>query len=428
MKKTLTLKPHQINAVKSLCIKRKSMLASDMGSGKTVIALTALYRIKAFPALVIAPKQVAVNTWPRELNKWKEFENLSYALCVGTREKREAAFKTNSDIYIINIENVLWLYRNYHMPFKTVIIDESSLFKSSSTKRFRELKKAIRSVPVTWLLTGTPISQNLMNIWSQIHLIDTDYHLPRYKHGFKTLYFSLKPYGKFMWENSWEPKIGAVENIVRRISPLLVKVDYNNPEEATVTNQLISLPIRAPYNRLKNDKRHSAAQKLNVLRQFTSGFQYVNGKKVNINEYKLMRLKEILSELHGERIILVYNYIAERENLLSCVNSSFHIHDDNLLESWIHGSGKKKILLTHPASCGYGLNLQYHCNHIIWFSLTWSLELYLQLNARIARTGQTKTPYVHRLLINNTVDTMAAKALDNKKEVLDFFLQTAGEL
>lgn len=407
-------------------------LMLDMGLGKTVITLTALWelvldRFEVSRILVIAPKRVAEDTWPKELKKWEHLEGLTASLVLGSKTKREEALRQNSFLYITNRENVSWLVKNYRWNFDMVIIDELSSFKSSRTERFKAMKKVRPLSNRIVGLTGTPSPNSLMDLWSQIYLLDMGQRLGRFIGGFRERFFVPDKRNREIIY-SYKPREGAEEAIYNLISDICISmkaVDYLDMPER-IDNRIeveMSEKERKLYEEFQRDMvvtvegeqldAVNAAALSNKLLQMANGAVYGEDKKVfHIHDRKLDALEDLVEAANGKPILVAYWYkhdlqrIKERFKTARCIDTSKDIDDWN--------AGKIQMALIHPASAGHGLNLQEGGCTIVWFGLTWSLELYQQLNARLWRQGQKNTVVIHHLITRQTHDEDVMKALENK--------------
>lgn len=384
--------------------------------------------------LVIAPKKVAEATWQTEAGKWEHLRRLTFATALGSAADREDAISRGADITVINRENVVWLVEELgaNWDFDMVVVDESSSFKSPSAKRFKALRRMLPRISRLVILTGTPAPNGIEDLWSQIYLLDRGERLGRYVTHYRERYFEHNP-----WTHQYIPKAGAFEAVQRRISDICVSMkaaDYLQlPELVTHDVPVVLDPAAAKaYRQLEREmvlevdgselSAMTAAGLTNKLLQLCGGSLYdENGAAVHVHDAKLEALSELLESIHGP-VLLFYGYRHELPAILGW------LHDRNpkgwqrvrLLETaqdaadW--NAGKIDVLLAHPASCAYGLNLQQGGRDVIWYTLTWSLELYQQANARLHRQGQEKPVIVHRLLVKGGVDEDVAKALEGKDE------------
>lgn len=419
----------------------------DMGLGKTAITLMAIKKLKyeywrSAKVLVIAPKKVAESTWSREAAKWSELSCLSFSFVLGSAEKRLKALKTPADIYMINRENVMWLvdyYRNA-WPFDTVIIDESSSFKNHQAKRFKALKAVRSKISRIVLLTGTPTSRGLMDLWAQVYLLDCGKRLGRNITAYREAFFVPDKRNRTTIF-SYAPKDGAEETIYKAISDICVSMkaeDYLELPELVYNDIPVQLDTAAQkaYDRLERDTllpvddtvitAGSAAVLRGKLLQFCNGAVYDEDKNVmEIHSCKIEALLETVEQLNGQHAIICYNFQHDKARLLDALRATqltVKVYEGKTEEDeW--NAGNIDLLLVQPASCGYGLNLQDGGHHIIWFGLTDSLELYQQTNKRLHRQGQPFPVIVHHLLVQGGTDEDVIKSLSGKADVQNSLLE-----
>ena len=419
----------------------------DMGLGKTAITLSAIKKLKyeywrSAKVLVIAPKKVAESTWSKEAAKWNQLKNLRFSFVLGSAEKRIKALNTPADIYMINRENVMWLvdyYRNA-WPFDTVIIDESSSFKNHQAKRFKALKAVRSHIDRIVLLTGTPTSRGLMDLWAQIYLLDCGKRLGRNITAYREAFFVPDKRNRTTIF-SYAPKEGAEETIYNAISDICVSMkaeDYLELPELVYNDIPVKLDTAAQkaYDRLERDTllpvddtvitAGSAAVLRGKLLQLCNGAVYDEDKNVmQIHDCKIEALLETVEQLNGQHAIICYNFQHDKTRLLEALKATHltvKVYEGKAEEdAW--NAGDIDLLLVQPASCGYGLNLQEGGHHIIWFGLTDSLELYQQTNKRLHRQGQPYPVIVHHLLVQGGTDEDVIKSLGGKADVQDSLLE-----
>ena len=419
----------------------------DMGLGKTAITLSAIKKLKyeywrSAKVLVIAPKKVAESTWSKEAAKWEGLSSLRFSFVLGSAEKRLKALKTPADIYMINRENVMWLVDHYRnaWPFDTVIIDESSSFKNHQAKRFKALK-AIRShIQRMVLLTGTPTSRGLMDLWAQVYLLDCGKRLGRNITAYREAFFVPDKRNRTTIF-SYAPKDGAEETIYNAISDICISMkaeDYLELPELVYNDIPVKLDTAAQkaYDRLERDTllpvddtvitAGSAAVLRGKLLQLCNGAVYDEDKNVmQIHDCKIEALLETVEQLNGQHAIICYNFQHDKTRLLEALKATHltvKVYEGKAEEdAW--NAGDIDLLLVQPASCGYGLNLQEGGHHIIWFGLTDSLELYQQTNKRLHRQGQPYPVIVHHLLVQGGTDEDVIKSLGGKADVQDSLLE-----
>lgn len=407
-------------------------LMLDMGLGKTVITLTALWelvldRFDVSRVLVIAPKRVAEDTWPKEIGKWEHLSGLSFSLVLGSKAERETALQKNAFLYIINRENVAWLVEHCHWDFDMVVIDELSSFKSNKTERFKAMKRMRPRISRIIGLTGTPAPNSLLDLWPQMYLLDMGQRLGRFIGGFRERFFVPDKRNREIIY-SYKPKDGAEEAIYRLISDICISmkaVDYlDMPERIDNCFEVVMSPREQKlYDDFQRDMvlalngeeldAANAAALSGKLLQMANGAVYGDGRKVfPIHDRKLDALEDLLEATNGKPLLVAYWYkhdlqrIQARFKIARCIDTSKDIDDWN--------AGKIPLALIHPASAGHGLNLQEGGCTIAWFGLTWSLELYQQLNARLWRQGQKHTVVIHHIVTKGTHDEDVMRALEKK--------------
>ena len=412
--------------------------------------------------LIIAPLRVATVSWPGELEKWDHLRWLSYSVIVGTKKKRIAAINTPADIYIINRDNVKSLVEYFidnglRWPYDTVVIDELSSFKNYRSQRFKWLRK-VRPFVTRWIgLTGTPTPNGLMDLWSEIGILDGGQRLGRFIGRFREAFFkpsSMNPQTGIVYK--YVPRPGAEEQIYQRISDITISMkalDHLDMPEVVYVDQIVKMgkEERKLYDMLRNDliipledgdiDAANAASLSNKLLQMANGAVYDENKEARvIHDRKLEMLEDLIEAANGQPVLIAYWYKHDRERImghlekLGYTTSREKMGGPGDLEAGESGypsgpevrylstsedirlwnEGKIPVALIHPASAGYGLNIQAGGHILIWFGLTWSLELYQQTNARLWRQGQKDTVTIHHIICQDTVDEDVMKALASK--------------
>lgn len=430
--------PYQEYATKWMIEHSKTLVVMEMGLGKTISTLKALDYLmfdtmEINKVLVIAPKRVADMTWSEEMSKWDFTKNMILSKILGTPKEREIAMYKHADIFCINRENVEWLVKlqiqKKEWPFDCIVIDESSSFKNSQSKRFKALKKVVGLTRRVILLTGTPNPNGYMDLWSQLYLVDKGERLESSITKYRNTYFNPSKMNRGI-VYSYALKPGAEEIINSKISDVCMSLQAQDhlimPER--VDNFIkIDMPkhIKSIYDELEKEyiltldedtiTAASAGAVANKLLQMANGAVYDNDRKiVEIHDLKLQALEEIVEANEGKSIMVFYNYqhdlirLKERFNFLNPRT----LDDVNDKEDW--DRGRIRLLLAHPASMGHGLNLQAGGNIIVWFGLTWSLELYQQANARLYRQGQKHTVIINHIVIKGTEDENVVNRLQSK--------------
>ena len=392
-------------------------------------------RLAVRRALVIAPKKVAEATWQAEGAKWDHLTDLRFSTVLGDAKARRAALESNADVYVINRENVVWLvdyYGGRQWPFDMVIVDESSSFKNPGAKRFKALRKVRSMINRIVILTGTPAPNGIMDLWAQVYLLDRGQRLGKFVSRFREYFFTYNP-----WKYEYTPKPGAFEEVRRRIGDLCVSMsaaDWLTLPERIVHDVPVALgeASRKAYRKLEREMlleadgkeitALSAGTLTNKLLQLCGGAVY-DGERVThrVHADKLEALTELVESLNGEPCLLFYGFRHEIDPIRAALGNGVRMLASAAdADAW--NAGKVKVLLAHPASCAYGLNLQAGGRHIIWYTLPWSLELYQQANARLYRQGQEKPVIIHRLLVQGGVDEDVARALEGKADTQEALL------
>jgi len=392
---------------------------------------------------VIAPKKVAEATWSREAQKWDHTKDLRIRLVLGPEQQRLRALNTPGDIWIINRENVKWLvdyYRN-DWPFDMVVIDESSSFKNHQAKRFKALVSVRPHIKRIVELTGTPSPNGLLDLWSQMYLLDRGQRLGKYITHYRERYFEPdKRNATQIW--TWRPKRGAEERIREQISDICVSMkadDYLQLPDLITHDVPVELDAaaRRRYRELERQmiletdmatiSVTSAAALSNKLTQLCNGAIYDDTHNTyEIHDCKLQAMAELIESLNGQPALVFYNFQSDIPRLTKALSGmGLRIRQLQSAEderAW--NNREVDILLAHPASAAYGLNLQDGGNHVIWFGLPWSLELYQQANKRLHRQGQTQKVIIHRLLVTDSRDEDIAAALDTKGASQDALIES----
>ena len=411
----------------------------DMGLGKSIITLTAIFDLclDSFlirKVLVIAPLRVARDTWPYEIRKWDHLHGMSYSVAVGTEMERKAALSQRAFVYIINRENVQWLVEESGIPFDydMVVIDELSSFKSYQAKRFRSLTKVRPKVKRIVGLTGTPSSNGLMDLWAQFRILDMGKRLGRYITHYRNTYFQPdKRNGQVVF--SYKPLPGAEEAIYSQISDITISMkaaDHLKMPECVLNEVKVDLSTkeREVYDSMKHDlvvslvseeiDAGNAAALGNKLSQMANGAVYGEDKRVfSIHDKKLDALEDLIEAANGKPVLVAYWFKHDMERIqqrLKKLHIPFSTMDtSDSIARW--NRGEIPVALIHPASAGHGLNIQSGGSTLIWFGLTWSLELYQQTNARLWRQGQqAETVVIHHIITKNTIDERIMSALRSK--------------
>jgi SNF2 family DNA or RNA helicase len=418
-------------------------LLLDMGLGKTVITLTAVNDLKynrfaVNKILVIAPKKVAESTWVKEASKWDHLKLLRFSTVLGSQAKRIKALNTPADIYVINRENVPWLVEYYKnaWPFDMVIVDEFSSFKNHQAKRFKSLKWVRPHIKRIVGLTGTPAPNGMLDLWAQVYLLDGGERLGKTITGFRERYFEPDQRNRDR-VFTYSPKQGADERIQQLIGDICVSMkaeDYLELPDIVFNTVPIILDSKAEkaYNKLETEMllqvdettidAGSAAVLTNKLLQLCNGAVYDEDRNVvNIHDCKLEAFMELIEGLNGKPALVFYNFQHDKDRIKKALaKTNLRVRELKTPQDETDWNNREiDILLAHPASAAYGLNLQQGGNHVVWFGLNWSLELYQQANKRLHRQGQTEKVIIHHLTVSGGVDEDVVRALENKTNTQD---------
>lgn len=417
----------------------------DMGLGKTLITLSAIKelmygRFTVNRVLVIAPKKVAEATWQNEIHKWSEFHMLRVSTVLGTVKQRIQALYTPADIYIINRDNVVWLTEYYQndWPFDMVVCDEFTSFKNHESKRFRALSAVKPHIQRLVGLTGTPSPNGFLDLWAQIYLLDGGERFGRSFYAYRNAYFDSDYMGY-----SYTPKKFMPEKLSSMISDICVSMkaeDYIELPEMVENIIPVKLDAKAEkaYHDLERDAvlelaaeseitATSAAALSTKLLQLSNGAVYdEQGIWHTIHDCKIDAFLETIEQLQGKSVLVFYHFKHDLERIRAALAKTKlrvkKLEGPEDQENW--NAGKIDVLLTHPASSAYGLNLQQGGNHIIWFGLNWNYELYVQANKRLHRQGQKFPVFVHHLVTQGTRDEDVMAALKQKENAQNYVLES----
>ena len=421
-----------------------------IGLGKTVTTLTAVKELKynrfqVRKVLVIAPKKVAEGTWAREKDKWEHTRMLRVSPVLGSQAKRIRALNTPADLYITNRENVVWLvdyYRNA-WPFDMVVVDESSSFKSHKAKRFKSLASISGHIVRLVELTGTPSPNGLDDLWSQVYLLDGGERLGRRYTQFRERYFDPGERGNNVVYN-YKAKPGSEESILQKISDICISMkaeDYLQLPDVTYHRIPVELDAKAEkaYRELERKmvlempeeegdiSVTGAAALSNKLLQLANGAVYDEDHEAHeVHGCKVEAFQELIESLQGKPALVFYNFQHDRMRILKALEKTgLRVKELRTVQdedAW--NRREVDVLLTHPASSAYGLNLQQGGNHVIWFGLTWNYELYTQANKRLHRQGQQEKVIVHHLVCTGTRDEDVMQALERKEDVQSWVMES----
>ena len=446
--------PYQRKAYDAIIANDGTACWFEMGLGKTATTLMAineiLYnRMDASRVLVVAPKKVAEATWQDEAAKWDNLRHLTFRTLLGTQKQRLAALEQCADIYVINREKIPWLVQHYGRawPFDMVVLDEASSFKSHSSQRFKSLRRVRGRIHKIVELTGTPAPKDYLDLWSQIYLLDEGERLGRTYTAFREKYFTPdRRNGMTIF--SWKPKPGAEEEIQSLLDDIVLSakaadhielpdmivedIPVQLDEDAATAYRTMELQMLLEVDGETITAMQAAALS-NKLLQLCNGAVYDTAHEAHTtNTSKLESLSETINALDGLSALVFYEFASDKDRILSWLQTHHRglriavmdTADDQ--RRW--NAGEIDVLLAHPASCAYGLNLQQGGHHIVWFGLPWNLDWYLQANARLHRQGQPYPVQVYRLICSGTVDERACAALENKKGVQQGLLDSLNYL
>ncbi|MCH1940012.1 DEAD/DEAH box helicase [Holdemania massiliensis] len=435
-------KPHQYQAIAEQYAldHPRCGLFLDMGLGKTVITLTVIdkliydyFEVTKGRVLVIAPLRVAEDTWSRESSKWDHLQHLRISKVLGSAKRRLEALSTPADLYIINRDNVVWLIQIFgnQWPFDMVVVDELSSFKNPKSQRFKALKKLSPLFKRFVGLTGTPAPRNLMDLWSELYLIDRGERLGKTMRAYQQRYFVPgRRNGYVVYD--YIPIDGAERQIYDRISDVCMSMTAADwlqlPDRIDLTRE-IQLPtsVMAAYRRFEREKylelmdgdnpllAANAGVLAGKLTQFSNGAVYLEDHSWQpIHDCKLDELEQLIEEANGQSVMVFYNFKHDFQRLID----RFAAYEPRMIKNaddiadW--NAGKIQLLLAHPASMGHGLNLQDGGHIVIWFGLTWDLEIYQQANARLHRQGQQQSVRIYHIICKGTVDEDILRRLQTK--------------
>ena len=418
------------------------------GLGKTISTLIAIEKLMydSFAikkVLLIAPKKVAESTWSQESQKWNATRRLTVAKVLGSEKERIQALESESDIYVINRENVQWLYDYYFgkpkkkFPFDMLVIDESSSFKNPQAKRFKAMRKMRPLFNRIVILTGTPAPNTLMDIWAQMYLLDGGDRLGKTLTEFRCRYFTPdKTNGHVVYSYRLLPNADtAIFGKIQDVCMSLKAKDYLKLPERIENVITVEMNPKewALYKEMEREHVLSIADDddisaLNAASLASKLLQLANGSIYNdegdivvVHNEKVERLKELVETNEGKPILVFYNFKHDLQAIKEVFPKAVELKTDDDVAEW--NKGNIQMLLAHPASAGYGLNLQAGGNIIVWYGLTWSLEQYQQANARLHRQGQTQPVIIHHLVTKGTMDEQVMKALERKEVGQDALLE-----
>lgn len=449
------LHEYQVKGVQHIIDNEFCALFLDMGLGKTVTALTAIKDLLdnciISNCLVIAPKKVTQVTWSDEIKAWAHLKDLTISVIDGTVKQRREAYEKKADIYAISRDNIVWLIMEYggiKLPYDMVVIDELSSFKNHASKRFKALRKVRKFIPRVVGLTGTPSPNGLIDLFAQMYLIDQGQRLGKSITAYRDRFF--RPYKRngdivfsYALKSPQEETEKQISDLISDITISMTAEDYlKMPDRINIYDRVeLSPKVLAQYKEFEKEQvlelinsdepisAASAAALSNKLQQFANGAIYDADRKViELHDEKLEKLEELVEAANGSPVLVAYSYKHDLERIMRKLKAykPVKLEKPEQVSDW--NAGKIKVLVTHPASTGHGLNLQKGGHTLIWFGNTWSLELYMQFNARLYRQGQTCPVTVHHILTTGTVDEKIIKALEGKKQTQDGLMQSIKEL
>lgn len=417
----------------------KCAIWAGLGLGKTITTLTAITdlidSITVNSVLIIAPLRVANSVWHIEAKRWEHTKQLRFSIVTGSDKERRTALHKTADVYVINRENVQWLVELYakKWPFDMIIIDESSSFKSASSQRFKALKKVLPQTSRLVELTGTPSPNGLLDIWSQIYLLDNGQRLGKSMTAYKQRFFESDYMGY-----KFKPVKYADKIIHKLIDDIVISLNVDDYLEMPERIDTV-IKVQLPQNRLDEYKQlerefliqindndivaYNAATLAGKLLQYCNGAIYTDDLKnwTEIHSAKLDAIDDIISDNTDENLLIAYNYKTDLERLKKRYPEAVVLDKNpDIIKQW--NDGKIKMLLAHPASAGHGLNLQHGGSIIVWFGLNWSLELYQQFNGRLHRQGQTKPVRIVHIVADGCIDNRVMQAIENKAQTQDELL------
>lgn len=441
MLKKEQLHDYQVKAVDMIVNNFNCGLFLDMGLGKTVSTLTAIQELREIgfidKVLIIAPKKVAQVTWKDEINNWEHLKGLRISVIDGTAAQRRAAMMADADIYTVSRDNVVWLvveHGGVKLPYDMVVIDELSSFKNPASKRFKALRRVRKFIPRVVGLTGTPAPNGLIDLWAQMFLIDEGKRLGKTITGYRDRFFTAgRKNGDIVYQ--WDLKSPA-EETEQKISDLIKDIcismsaeDYLKMPDKLMYYDRVKLSDK-DFKAYKTFEREqvlefiesgetitaaSAAALSNKLQQFANGAMYDADRKVlQLHDEKIEKLKELVEAANGQPVLIAYTFKHDLDKIMDALKEykPVKLEKPEQIADW--NAGKINVLVTHPASAGHGLNLQKGGHIVIWYGLTWALELYQQFNARLYRQGQKKPVSIHHIIATDTVDEKIIKSLDGK--------------
>lgn len=445
------LHAYQRTAVEHIKEHPESALFLDMGLGKTVSTLTAIVDLINFfevsKVLIVAPKRVAEMTWGDEVENWRHLNGLRVSVIKGTAKQREAAARADADIYTVSRDNLVWLLQMWggsKVPYDMMVLDELSSFKNHQSKRFKAAKIIRHSCNRVVGLTGTPAPNGLIDLWAQMYLVDGGVRLGKTITDYRANYFRPGAQnGGIIYE--YKPLATTEAVLGEKIADITLSMkalDFLDMPELTYINDYVELSpkVKKQYDKFEEDQvlqlmqeeeitALSAAALSNKLLQFAGGAIYDADRQVHgVHNEKLETLVEMIEATNGSPVLVAYNFQHEKARILEALEGfgAEALEGVDSVRRW--NNGEIPVLVTHPASAGHGLNMQKGGNRIIWFGVTWSLELYQQFNARLWRQGQRNGVFVHHIVTRGTIDEKVIAALSGKAATQDGLMSVVKEL
>ncbi|USR81494.1 chromatin remodeling complex ATPase [Bacteroides phage EMB1] len=449
------LHEYQVKGVQHIIDNEFCALFLDMGLGKTVTTLTAIKDLLdnciISNCLVIAPKKVTQVTWSDEIKAWAHLKDLTISVIDGTVKQRREAYEKKADIYAISRDNIVWLVMEYggiKLPYDMVVIDELSSFKNHASKRFKALRKVRKFIPRVVGLTGTPSPNGLIDLFAQMYLIDQGQRLGKSITAYRDRFFRPdKRNGDIVFSYALKsPQEETEQQISDLISDITISMkaeDYLKMPDRMPIYDYVELPPKAmeAYTTFEREQiielinsdtpltATSAAALGNKLQQMAGGQVYDSDRKViDVHDEKIEKLKEIVEASNGEPVLVAYAFKHEQARIMEALKEfkPRKLETAQDIADW--NEGKAPLMVAHPASIGHGINIQKGGHILVWFGMTWSLELYQQFNARLYRQGQMKPVMIHHIIAKNTIDEKIIKALEGKKQTQDGLMQSIKEL
>lgn len=427
----------------------------DMGLGKTVTTLTAIKELLdnciIGNALVIAPKKVTQVTWSDEIKNWAHLQGVTISVIDGDVKHRRAAMAAKADIYAVSRDNIVWLVvecGGVKLPYDMVVIDELSSFKNHASKRFRALRKVRKFIPRVVGLTGTPSPNGLIDLFAQMYLIDEGQRLGKTITGYRNRFFRPdKRNGDIVYTYALKQPANETEkqisDLISDITISMTAEDYLQMPDKIMLYDTVEMPkhVADRYEEFEREQvlelinsdepisAASAAALSNKLQQFANGAIYTADREViQLHDEKIEKLQELVEAANGAPVLVAYSYKHDLDRIMKALKEykPVKLEKPEQIAEW--NAGKINVLVTHPASAGHGINIQKGGHILVWFGNTWSLELYMQFNARLYRQGQDKPVYIHHIVTKGTVDEKIIKALSGKKETQDGLMDSIKEL